>query len=153
VSSGLFQDDAPATDPTYPREFFGVGRAPGLLPVAEGALPFVQLEVTMQSRRYRPGPKGFRRSDERIQDEIATRLMSRDDIDSSEVVLQVKDARVTLEGTVPERWMRFAIDDVAESVMGVEEVENNVRVQRTADTNTARAQAMGATRQLRTDGR
>jgi osmotically-inducible protein OsmY len=122
-----------------------------LLPLTAGP-SLVQLEVTMHTRRFRPGPKGFRRSDERIQDDIATRLMSRDDIDSSEVSLEVKDARVKLEGTVPERWMRFAIDDVAESVMGVEDVENNVRVRRTPDTSTARAQAMGAERRIRTDG-
>jgi osmotically-inducible protein OsmY len=106
----------------------------------------------MPDTPYRRGPKGFRRSDERILDDIATRLMARDDVDSSEVTLAVKDARVKLEGTVPERWMRFAIDDIAESVMGVEDVENNVRVQRTPDTSTARAQAMGAERRIRTDG-
>ena len=107
----------------------------------------------MQSRRYRRGPKGFRRSDERILDDIATRLMSRDDIDSSEVTLEVKDAKAKLGGTVPERWMRYAVDDIAESVMGVEDVENNVRVQRTPDTSTARTHAMGGERRIRADGR
>ena len=75
-------------------------------------------------------PKGFKRSDERLKDDIAERLMYRDDVDSSDVSLEVKDGKVTLEGTVPVRWMRYVVDDIAESVMGVEDVENNVRVRR-----------------------
>jgi osmotically-inducible protein OsmY len=95
------------------------------------------------------GPKGYKRPDERLKDDIAERLMYRNDIDSSEVSLEVKDGVVTLDGTVPERWMRYAIDDIAESVIGVESVQNNVRVKRTPDADTVRAQYMGGTRRLR----
>jgi osmotically-inducible protein OsmY len=94
----------------------------------------------------RSGPKGFRRADDRLLDDIAERLMYADDIDSSDVTVGVKDAKVTLDGTVPERWMRYAVDDIAESVIGVQDVENNVRVRRTEDTSTARAQEMGGER-------
>ncbi len=98
--------------------------------------------------RPRRGPKGFKRTDERLKDDIAVRLMYRHDIDSSDVILEVKDGKVTLEGTVPERWMRYAIDDIAESVLGVQDVENNVRVRRTPDASEVRAQEMGTVRKL-----
>lgn len=94
------------------------------------------------------GPKNFKRSDERLKDDIAERLMYRDDIDSSDVSLEVKDGKVTLEGTVPERWMRYAIDDIAESVLGVQEVENKIRVRRTPDADEVRAEHMGVSRKL-----
>ncbi len=38
-------------------------------------------------RRYRSGPKGYTRSDERVREEISERLMMADSIDSSEVSL------------------------------------------------------------------
>lgn len=97
-------------------------------------------------RPFPRGPKGFKRSDERLKDDIAERLMYQHDIDLSDVSLDVRDSKVTLEGTIPERWMRFAIVDVAESVIGVESVENNLRVRRTVDRDDIRAQDMGGTR-------
>jgi osmotically-inducible protein OsmY len=90
------------------------------------------------------GPKNYRRSDSRLRDEIAERLMYHADIDSSDVTLEVEDAKVTLEGTVPERWMRYAVDDIAESVIGVADVNNRVRVHRTWES--LRAEALGGER-------
>jgi osmotically-inducible protein OsmY len=108
--------------------------------------PRVTWHPETNRRPFPRGPKGFKRSDERLKDDIAERLMYQNDIDVSDVSLDVKDSKVTLEGTVPERWMRFAIDDLAESVIGVESVENNVRVRRTSDSNEVRAQDRGASR-------
>jgi osmotically-inducible protein OsmY len=94
-------------------------------------------------------PKPFKRADTRIQDDIAERLMSGvDDIDASEVTINVADGAVTLEGSVPERWMKFALDDIAESVLGVREVQNNLRVHVTPDRDELRAQIMGGSRRL-----
>jgi hypothetical protein len=36
---------------------------------------------------------------------------------------------VTLEGTVPERQMKYAIEDVVDRCWGVQDVENYIRVQ------------------------
>lgn len=82
------------------------------------------------ARLYARGPKGYTRSDERIKEEISERLWRAEHIDSSEVTIAVKDGVVTLTGTVPERWMRHDIEDVADSCMGVKDIENNVRVLR-----------------------
>jgi osmotically-inducible protein OsmY len=40
----------------------------------------------------------------------------------------VKDGKVSLEA-VPERWMKHAIEDVADHCSGVQDIENNIRVQ------------------------
>jgi hypothetical protein len=80
------------------------------------------------ARVYARGPKGYTRSDERIQDDISERLWRAEYIDSSEVTVAVENGVVKLTGTVPERWMRHAIEDVVDSCMGVQDLENNIRV-------------------------
>jgi osmotically-inducible protein OsmY len=85
-----------------------------------------------EQRRYRPGPKGYTRSDERLLEDIAEQLMTSYDIDSSEVTITVKDGKVTLDGTVPERWMKHSIEDVADRCAGVRDVDNRVRVSQAA---------------------
>lgn len=74
-------------------------------------------------------PKGYKRSDDRIHEDVCERLMM-SSIDASEVTVQVKDGHVSLEGTVPERWMKHAIEDTADGVAGVQDVDNRIRVQR-----------------------
>jgi hypothetical protein len=83
-----------------------------------------------ESRRYRTGPKGYTRSDERIREDISERLMLADGIDSSEVSISVKEGRVSLEGTVPTRSMKHQIEDLADYTAGVTEVDNRIRVER-----------------------
>jgi hypothetical protein len=76
------------------------------------------------------GPKGYKRSDDRIMEDLCEHLMNLDDIDSSDVEVRVKDAHVTLEGTVPERSMKYEIENIAATTLGVSDVENNIRVPR-----------------------
>jgi hypothetical protein len=81
-------------------------------------------------RTFRRGPKGYQRSDERIREDISDRLMQSVYIDSSEVTVSVANGVVTLDGTVPERRMKHAIEDLAESAAGVENIDNRIRVVR-----------------------
>lgn len=81
-----------------------------------------------QQRRYPQGPKGYTRSDERLREDISERLMQAYDIDSSEVTVQVQGGKVVLEGTVPSRHMKHAIEDIADGAPGVQDVDNRIRV-------------------------
>jgi hypothetical protein len=83
---------------------------------------------TRPQRRYPLGPKGYTRSDERVREDISERLMQAYDVDSSEVTVQVSGGKVSLEGTVPTREMKHAIEDIADSAAGVKEVDNRIRV-------------------------
>ena len=74
------------------------------------------------------GPKGYQRSDERIREDINDRLMADDRIDASEIDVKVKNGEVTLTGTVDDRYTKRLAEDVAESVMGVNDVMNQIRV-------------------------
>ena len=74
------------------------------------------------------GPKGYQRSDQRIQEEISDRLMADDRIDASDIEVRVKDGEVTLSGRVDDRVAKRRAEDLAESVMGVRDVMNQIRV-------------------------
>jgi hypothetical protein len=78
----------------------------------------------------RRGPKGYKRSDDRICEDLCEHLMDIGEIDSSDVSVQVRDGRVILEGTVPQRSMKYEIEDIAATTLGVSDVENNIRVPR-----------------------
>ncbi len=94
---------------------------------APGGLP-QRLPPAQWLRKYPPGPKGYRRTDERIREDVCDRLMRARHIDSSDVTVQVAGAKVALEGTVPQRRMKHAIEDIAASCLGVEDIENRIRV-------------------------
>jgi hypothetical protein len=79
------------------------------------------------------GPKGFQRSDERIKELICERLSEDPDIDPSDVTVSVMSGKITLDGTVDSRRTKNAIEDVAEQ-FGIQEVQNNLRVQRQGQT-------------------
>ncbi|OMG74848.1 BON domain-containing protein [Burkholderia ubonensis] len=85
--------------------------------------------------RWRRGPKGYTRSDERIREDVCERLARALGIDVSDVSVKVQDGRVELDGTVPARWMRHGIEDIADSCMYVRDVENRVKVRRAEDDN------------------
>ncbi len=74
------------------------------------------------------GPKGYKRSDERITEDINDRLSDDSYIDASEIEVSVKDGEVTLSGTVNDRNAKRRAEDIAESVSGVGNVENRIRM-------------------------
>ncbi|WP_437737510.1 BON domain-containing protein [Sorangium sp. So ce1335] len=87
------------------------------------------------------GPKGYKRSDNRILEDICEMLSDRDDIDPSEVTVRVQNGEVTLEGTVNERHHKRIIEQLTENVRGVDDVHNQIRVQRAGATTTTTATA------------
>ncbi|HEX8375853.1 MAG TPA: BON domain-containing protein, partial [Geminicoccaceae bacterium] len=74
------------------------------------------------------GPKGYRRSDERILEDVNDRLTEDPRVDASEIQVDVQGGEVTLTGTVGSREERRRAEDVAEGASGVTYVMNNLRV-------------------------
>lgn len=74
------------------------------------------------------GPKNYRRSDERIKEDINDRLSDRPELDASDVEVTVVNCEVTLAGTVNARRDKRLAEDIAENVLGVQNVENRLRV-------------------------
>ena len=88
-------------------------------------------------------PKGYRRSDERIREDVCDLLMRRPEVDASDVDVQVKDGEVFLTGTVTERRMKRVIEDLAEEVLGVDDVHNHVKVRREGERVTTTGSNLG----------
>jgi HSP20 family molecular chaperone IbpA len=74
------------------------------------------------------GPKNWRRSDERITEDINQRLTDHPEIDATDLDVQVKEGEVTLTGTVDERRAKRLAEEIAESVAGVRDVQNQIKV-------------------------
>jgi hypothetical protein len=74
------------------------------------------------------GPKGWKRTDERLKEDICERLYHTQHIDSSDVTVEVKDGKVMLEGSVPQRGMKHALEDLIDACPGVTDIDNRVRV-------------------------
>jgi hypothetical protein len=83
------------------------------------------------------GPKGYRRSDERIREDVSDRLTDDSWLDANGIEVAVSDAEVTLSGTVRSREDKKRAEALAESVSGVDNVQNNLRIDRATDTPSA----------------
>jgi hypothetical protein len=79
------------------------------------------------------GPKGYRRSDERIREEVSDALTADPQVDASEISVQVVSGEVTLSGSVATREQKRRAEDCAEHVAGVSDVTNNLRVNKQDD--------------------
>ena len=83
----------------------------------------------MREGSYRGrGPRGYKRSDERIKEDINDRLSDDSYIDASDVEVTVASGEVTLTGTVDDRNAKRRAEDIAEDVSGVANVENRLRI-------------------------
>lgn len=96
-----------------------------------------------QSYRGR-GPKGYTRSDERLQEIICEKLTDDPDIDASEITVSVKDQVVTLEGTVDDRWTKYQVEELIERCGGVKDVRNQLRTQTSMAQQTAYQSSTGS---------
>jgi hypothetical protein len=74
------------------------------------------------------GPKGYKRSDGRITEDVNDRLTDDPYLDASDIQVSVKDNEVTLAGLVATRQDKRRAEDLADGVLGVTHVQNNLRV-------------------------
>jgi len=68
------------------------------------------------------GPRGYKRSDERIREDVNDRLSDEPALDASGIDVVVKDGVVTLNGTVNNRLDRRRAEDIVLMVPGVTDV-------------------------------
>jgi len=75
------------------------------------------------------GPRGYQRNDARIEEDICERLTHHGQIDASDIQVQVKGGEVTLTGTVESRQEKRMAEDLLDTISGVRDVHNQLRVQ------------------------
>jgi osmotically-inducible protein OsmY len=79
------------------------------------------------------GPKDYKRSEERIKEDAYDHLSDDDMVDATNVQVQVQDNEVILSGTVNDREQKRRAEDIVESISGVTNVQNNIRVSRSGE--------------------
>ena len=79
------------------------------------------------------GPKNSRRSDERIREDVCERLTYDERVDATDIEVDVHEGVVRLSGTVDDRYAKRVAEDIADSVRGAQDVENQIRIRRDTD--------------------
>jgi osmotically-inducible protein OsmY len=76
------------------------------------------------------GPKGYERSDDRIREDVSDRFFDDPYIDASDISIRVESKDVILEGTVESKEAKRRAEYLAESIRGVKDVENRLKINR-----------------------
>lgn len=74
------------------------------------------------------GPKNYRRSDDRIMEDVCERLTQHGQIDARNIQVNVQDGEVTLEGSIDNRRSKRLVEDVVDEIRGVRDIHNHLRV-------------------------
>jgi osmotically-inducible protein OsmY len=76
------------------------------------------------------GPKGWKRSDDRIKEDVCETLARHARIDASDIDVKVEEACVTLSGTVDSKEIKRAAEMAIENLSGVDDVRNEIKVRK-----------------------
>jgi len=74
------------------------------------------------------GPRDYKRSDDRIREEVCDCLTDDDRLDATHIEVVVKDGEVTLSGFTTSREDKRWAESLAERISGVNEVQNSIRL-------------------------
>ncbi len=76
------------------------------------------------------GPKGWRRSDAMIREDVCEALAYDAYVDAHDITVTVEEGEVTLDGTIPDRSHKRIAEQLTERVRGVVDVHNRLTVRR-----------------------
>jgi hypothetical protein len=76
------------------------------------------------------GPKGYKRSDQQIVEDACQRLERDGEVDATDIEVSAEDGILRLRGTVPDRRTKRRAEECVESIYGVRDVMNELRVTR-----------------------
>jgi osmotically-inducible protein OsmY len=94
----------------------------------EGYSDAMHREQGQEGQHAGRGPRNYKRSDNRIEEDINDRLTQHPMLDATDVEVSVQNGEVTLKGYVEHRQAKRMAEDVAESVYGVKEVNNQIKM-------------------------
>lgn len=109
----------PIVDPSLEREVDRMGRVHIRKP---------QYRFSFEEGYEGLGPKGYKRSDERIKEDVCDALYKSYDIDASEVEVDVQGGIVNLRGAVDSRETKRMTEDVVDTIAGVVDVHNELKI-------------------------
>ena len=74
------------------------------------------------------GPRAYRRTDSDVLAVICEHMTDDPTLDATDIEVRVRDAVVTLDGTVPTRRARRRAEEICDSVSGVRDIVNGLQV-------------------------
>jgi hypothetical protein len=106
-------------------------------------------ETMTRGPHFGRGPRGYQRSDSRIEEDVNERLTRHPMLDASDIEVRITGGEVTLSGMVDSRRAKRLAEDILDTVYGVKDVNNQLRVRQermeqgetAATTGTARGQS------------
>ena len=104
----------------------GYGEGFGQSGAGGGGLRYTATMIV--GRYYGRGPKGYKRADDRIREDVNEELTRHPDIDASEIEVKVENGEVTLTGKAEDRHQKRLAEDIAERCSGVTDVHNQLKV-------------------------
>lgn len=75
------------------------------------------------------GPAGYQRSESRITEDVNDALTMNDDLDATAILVIVTGGVVTLTGSVSSRGQKRLAEAIADSVPGVRDIKNDLRIE------------------------
>lgn len=79
-------------------------------------------------KHYGKGPKGWKRSDDRIHEEVCEALYHSSAVDASHIEVNVVNGKVALSGSVSTRQEKKEAERLVENLMGVWDVHNKLQI-------------------------
>lgn len=76
------------------------------------------------------GPRGYKRSDEKIKEEASELLMNDHDLDASDIEIELQDRCLILKGEVISRRDKRLAEDLVENISGIDDVQNQLRIKK-----------------------
>lgn len=105
-----------------------------------------RLQDERRSENYRgKGPRDYKRSDDRIREDVCDRLSDDPFIDASDIEVRVDGSEVILSGRVDSREAKRRAEDMVESISGVSNVQNQLKVTRDTTSNVGSSGTAGST--------
>lgn len=79
---------------------------------------------------YGKGPKGYRRSDDRVKEDVSEALYRDQNIDATDIEVEVKEGTVILKGSVESRQIKRDAENCVDHLTGVEDVRNELTIKK-----------------------
>lgn len=93
-----------------------------------GVLGWINRDDDQERNFSGKGPKGYRRTDDRIYEEVCEALMDDPTVDASGIGVKVHEGIVTLEGRAHDRTEKRIAEMISVEVPGVLDVRNEIRI-------------------------
>jgi hypothetical protein len=87
-----------------------------------------RIDTAEDSNHVGKGPKGYKRTDERIRELVCEALTHDPHIDAADIEVLVRDGELALTGTVSDRWVKSAIEELAEQYVHADRIRNDLKV-------------------------